>query len=393
MGPKQAPVLLCDSVLRGQVEGLRELNVSLYKYRGNQYQRGLSKEKIFISCVALFSSPIMDYNALVAEIKKKQFRPIYFLMGEEPFFIDQLSKLIEEQALQEEEKSFNQSVLYGSDVNTSQVISEAKRYPMMAERVVVMVKEAQHLRDLDKLESYLENPQPSTVLVFAYKHKKLDKRKKISKLIAKDHVLFESKRIYDNQVPSWVERMLKGQGFEATPKAVQMIAESLGTDIGRIYSEISKLALIVPKGQLIDEDVVETNIGISKDFNNFELCNAVNRKDFNKAIRIQKYFASNPKDNPLVVTTGILYRNFRILMLMAQAKKNGVAENLWAKEAGVSPWQAKDYLPALNFFDIRRIARIMSYLREMDLKSKGVNNQATSDGDLLKETLFKIFYQ
>lgn len=354
---------------------------------------GVQGKRYVLSCVALFSSPVMDYNTLLADIKKKQFRPIYFLMGEEPFFIDQLTKLIEETAMPEEERSFNQSVLYGSDVNTTQIISEAKRYPMMAERVVIIVKEAQHLRDLDKLESYAENPQNSTVLVFAYKHKKLDKRKKIAKILAKDHVLFESKRIYDNQVPAWVERLLKAKGYSASPKALQMIAESLGTDIGRIYSEIGKLALIVPKGETIDEHMVETNIGISKDFNNFELCNAINRRDFKKAIRIQKYFAANPKDNPLVVTTGILYRNFRILMLMAQAKKSGSPENMLAKEAGVSPWQAKDYLPALNFFDVGRIARIMSYLREMDLKSKGVNNQGTNDGDLLKETLFKIFYQ
>ena len=335
----------------------------------------------------------MDYNALLTELKNKQFRPIYFLMGEEAFFVDQLTKLIEESALTEEEKSFNQSVLYGSDVNTSQVVSEAKRYPMMAERVVIIVKEAQHIRDLDKLESYAENPQLSTVLVFAYKHKKLDKRKKIAKILAKNHVLFESKRVYDNQVPGWVERLLKLKGYTASPKAIQMMAESLGTDIGRINSEIEKLSLIVPQGQSIDEEVIETNIGISKDFNNFELCNAINRRDFTKAIRIQKYFSSNPKDNPLVVTTGILYRNFRILMLLAQAKKGGISENALAKEAGISPWQAKDYFPALNFFDVRRIARIMSYLREMDLKSKGVNNQGTSDGDLLKETLFKIFYQ
>lgn len=335
----------------------------------------------------------MDYNALLGEIQKKHFRPIYFLMGEEAFFIDQLSKLIEETALDEAERSFNQTVLYGSDVNTQQVVSEAKRYPMMAERVVIIVKEAQHLRDLDKLEAYAENPQPSTVLVFAYKHKKLDKRKKISKLLAKHHVLFESKRIYDNQVPAWIERMLKQQGYQANAKAVQMIAESLGTDMGRIHSELSKLSLIVPKGDIIDEQIIEANIGISKDFNNFELCNAINRRDFAKAIRIQKYFAANPKDNPLVVTSGILYRNFRILMLMAQAKANRVPENALAKEAGVSPWQAKDYLPALAHFDVRRIARIMAYLRETDMRSKGVNNAGTSDADLLKELLFKIFYQ
>jgi DNA polymerase-3 subunit delta len=348
------------------------------------------KDKFYLAGLFLGG---MDYNSIVAEIKLKQFRPVYFLMGEEAFFIDQLSKMIEESVMPEEERSFNQTVLYGSDVTTSQVVSEAKRYPMMAERVLILVKEAQHLRDLDKLETYLAKPLLSTVLVFAYKHKKLDKRKKIAKILAKDFVLFESKKIYDNQVPAWIERFLKAQDHSASPKALRMIAESLGTDMGRIHSEISKLALIVPKGEIIDESIVETNIGISKDFNNFELCNAINHRDFAKAIRIQNYFSSNPKDHPIVLTTGILYRNFRILMLMAQAKAAGVAESLLAKEGGVSPWQAKDYLAGLRFFDVRKIARIMAYLRELDMKSKGVNNSRASDGDLLKELLFKIFYQ
>ncbi len=335
----------------------------------------------------------MDYQALVSEIRKKQFRPIYFLMGEEPFFIDKLVEQIEENALDEAERSFNQSVLYGADTNISEIISEAKRYPMMADRVVVIVKEAQQLRKLDDLEAYAENPQNSTVLVFAYKHKKLDKRKKVAKLLAQKHVLFESKRVYDNQVPGYVEKLIQGAGYQASPKAVRMIAESLGTDIGRIDSEINKLKLIVPSGGQIDENIVETNIGISKDYNNFELCAAINGKNFAKAMRIQQYFAANPKDNPLVLTMGILYRNFRILMIMSQLNSQGAAADQLAKQAGVSPWQAKEYLPALSHYNVRRIARIIGYLRETDLKSKGVNNSSTSDAELLKELLFKIFYQ
>ena len=335
----------------------------------------------------------MEYNALVSEIRKKQFRPIYFLMGEEPFFIDKLVELIEETALSEEEKSFNQSVLYGADTNMNDIVSEAKRYPMMAERVVVIVKEAQQIRNLDALEAYAENPQMSTVLVLAYKHKKLDKRKKVAKVLAKKHVLFESKRVYDNQVPSYVEKLLQSAGFSANPKAVRMIAESLGTDIGRIDSEINKLKLIVPQGASIDENVVEANIGISKDYNNFELCAAINSQDFPKALRIQQYFEANPKDNPLVLTMGILYRNFRILMIMSQLKSQGSAPDQMAKAAGIGPWQAKEYLAALSHYNVRKIARIIGYLRETDLKSKGVNNSSASDGELLKELLFKIFYQ
>ena len=335
----------------------------------------------------------MEYNTLVSEIRKKQFRPIYFLMGEEPFFVDKLVDLIEREALTEDEKSFNQSVLYGSDTNISDIISEAKRYPMMAERVVIIVKEAQQLRNLDALEAYAENPQPTTVLVFAYKHKKLDKRKKVAKVLAQKHVLFESKRVYDNQVPSYVEKLVQGAGFNANQRAIRMIAESLGTDIGRIDSEINKLKLIVPQGGMIDENVVEANIGISKDYNNFELCSAINNKDFQKALRIQHYFEANPKDHPLVLTMGILYRNFRILMIMAQAKAQGSTPDQLAKSAGISPWQAKEYVPALSHYNVRKIARIIGYLRETDLKSKGVHNSTASDGDLLKELLFKIFYQ
>lgn len=335
----------------------------------------------------------MDYSALVSEIRKKQFRPIYFLMGEEPFFIDKIVAEIEQHALSEEERSFNQSILYGADTNIGEIIGEAKRFPMMSERVVVIVKEAQQLRNLDALEAYAEQAQPSTVLVFAYKGKKLDKRKKVTKVLAQKHVLFESKRVYDNQVPTYVEKMLRAAGFQAQPKAIRMIAESLGTDIGRIDSEINKLKLIVPAGGTVDEDTVETNIGISKDFNNFELCAAVNNKDFAKAIRIQNYFTANPKDNPLVLTMGILYRNFRILMIMSQLQSQGIGPNDLAKQAGVSPWQAKEYLPALKQYNVRKIARIIGYLRETDLKSKGVNNSSASDGDLLKELLFKIFYQ
>lgn len=335
----------------------------------------------------------MDYSALVAEIRKKQFRPIYFLMGEEPFFIDKIVEEIEHNALPEAERSFNQSVLYGADTNILEIIGEAKRFPMMSERVVVIIKEAQQLRNLDALEAYAENPQPSTVLVFAYKGKKLDKRKKVAKILTQKHVLFESKRVYDNQVPSYVEKMLRSAGFESSPKAIRMIAESLGTDIGRIDSEINKLKLIVPEGGRVDENTVEANIGISKDFNNFELCAAINTNNFSKAIRIQQYFQANPKDNPLVLTMGILYRNFRILMIMSQAKSQGLGPDQMAKQAGVGPWQAKEYLAALSHFNVRKIARIIGYLREADLKSKGVNNTSASDGELLKELLFKIFYQ
>ncbi len=332
----------------------------------------------------------MDYSSLIKEIRQKNFRPIYFLSGEEPFFIDKIVSLIEHSALEEAERSFNQVILYGGETSIDVVVGEAKRYPMMAERVVIIVKEAQHLKQLEKLEAYAQSPQLSTVLVFAYKYKKADKRKKIFSTLAKKHVLFESKRVYDNKVPEWIELMLKEQGLTANPKAVQMLAESLGTDLGRIDSEVTKLSMIVKKGEELSPELVEENVGISKDFNNFELCNALNRNDFAKALRIQQYFQSNPKDNPLVLSISLLYRNFRILMILAQIK--GASEGEMMKQAGVNMYALNEYLAGLKFYDVRKIARIMAYLRETDMKSKGVNNASASDSELLKELLFKIVY-
>jgi DNA polymerase-3 subunit delta len=341
--------------------------------------------------VLLQASIYMDYSTLINEIRNKEFRPIYFLTGEEPFFIDKIVSLIEHSALEESERSFNQVILYGSDTSMDAVIGEAKRYPMMAERVVVIVKEAQHLNKLEQLEAYAQNPQNSTVLVFAYKYKKADKRKKVFLVLAKKHVLFESKKVYDNKVPEWIELMLKERHLKASSKAIQMLAESLGTDLGRIDSEVDKLSMIAKKGEEISPELVEENVGISKDFNNFELCNALNRNDFNKALRVQQYFQSNPKDNPLVLTIGLLYRNFRILMILAQIK--GASQGEMMKQAGVNMYALREYEAALKYFDVRKIARIMAYLRETDMKSKGVNNASASDSELLKELLFKIVYQ
>jgi len=332
----------------------------------------------------------MDYTSLINEIRQKDFRPIYFLTGDEPFFIDKIVSLIEHTALDEAERSFNQVILYGSDTSIDVVIGEAKRYPMMAERVVIIVKEAQHLKQLEQLEAYAQNPQVSTVLVFAYKYKKADKRKKVFSILAKKHVLFESKKVYENKVPEWIEMMLREQGLKASPKAVQMLAESLGTDLGRIDSEVTKLSMIAKKGEELSPELVEENVGISKDFNNFELCNALNRNDFGKALRIQQYFQSNPKDNPLVLTISLLYRNFRILMILAQIK--GASQGEMMKQAGVNMYALNEYLAGLKYYDVRKIARIMAYLRETDMKSKGVNNASTSDSELLKELLFKIVY-
>ncbi|MCB0475938.1 MAG: DNA polymerase III subunit delta, partial [Flavobacteriaceae bacterium] len=239
-------------------------------------------------------------NQIVSDIKKGILKPIYFLMGEEPYYIDKIAEYIEDNLLTEEEKGFNQVVLYGRDVTVEDVISNAKRFPMMAERQVVIVKEAQELsRTIENLTAYAENPQPSTVLVFCYKYKTLDKRKKLYKLIEKNGLLFESKKLYENQVGDWIRRVLAGKDYQIEPKAVLMLVEFLGTDLSKISNELNKLMLVLPKGTAIAPGDIEENIGISKDFNNFELRKAVGERQFVKANQIINYFAQNPKSNPL----------------------------------------------------------------------------------------------
>ena len=333
----------------------------------------------------------MTYHDIIKEIKGGTFRPIYFLMGDETYFIDNITSLIEKTALPEDQQSFNQTVLYGNDTDMQTIMGEAKRYPMMADRVVIIVKEAQHLsRTIDKLEAYVQNPQPSTVLVFAYKYKTLDKRKKLYKLISNGNVLLESKRLYDNQIPDWIAQHLNQKGYKASMKACVLLAESLGTDLSRIDNELKKLELVVPKGGTIDEVAVEENIGISKDYNNFELIKALGEKNFTKAMTIQRHFASNPKDNPLVVTISLLFGFFVKLMLVHQAKDKspkGLASLL-----KVNPFFVKDYQAGALNYNLKKLSRIISYLRECDKRSKGVGNATTHDGELLRELIFKIIY-
>lgn len=333
----------------------------------------------------------MDFQQLESEIKKGNFKPIYFLDGEEAYFIDALTNLLESKVLEEEQKSFNQTILYGKETDLDQVVSEAKRFPMMADRVLVIVKEAQHLKNWEKLEAYAENPQPSTVLVFAHKYKKADKRKKVFKTISNRHVLFTSKPLYDNQIPAWINKSLQVRGYRASPKAVQLLAESLGADLGRISSELTKLEIIVPKGQEITDVVVEQNIGISKDYNNFELQNAIGSRNFAKALEIQKYFAADPKDNPLVLTLSILFKFFSQIMLIHAAKARTDTEV--ARVIRVNPFFAKDYLSASKNYSIKHCARCIEHMRECDMKSKGVGNTSTPESELLKELLIKIFYR
>jgi len=326
---------------------------------------------------------------IVNAIKKGQISPIYFLYGEEAYFIDKISDFIGAKVLTEEEKGFNQMVLYGKDVSIDDIVGNAKRYPMMAERQVVIVKEAQHLsRTIEDLCAYAENPQQTTVLVICYKYKKLDKRKKLHKIIKKNGVIFESKKLYENQVSDWLRKHLLGNGYTISHKASLLLIEYLGTDLGKISKELEKLKLVLPKETEINPQHIEEHIGISKDYNNFELKRAIGDRDIVKATKIINYFAQNPKDNPFILTITLLHSFFTQLLqyhgLSDHSPKN-VASTL-----RINPYFVKEIQTAARNYPMKKVSAIISSLREMDLKGKGVGASPMKEADLLKELLYKI---
>jgi len=331
-----------------------------------------------------------EIRTIVSDIKKGNIKPIYFLMGDEPYYIDKISDYIEQTVLDEAEKGFNQQIMYGRDATIEDIISVAKRYPMMAERQVLIVKEAQDLsRNIEKLITYAQNPQPTTVLVINYKYKKLDKRKKLHKAIAKTGLIYESKKLYENQVSDWIRRVLSGKKYQIEPKAAQMLVEFLGTDLSKISNELDKLMLILPQETIINDKHIEENIGISKDFNNFELQKAIGAKNISKANRIINYFAENPKNNPTVMTVSLLNSFFTKLLLFHGLKDK--SKSSVSKSLGVNFYFIDDYFLAARNYPLRKVAQIITLLRDADLKSKGVGANQTQ-GDILKEFLFKILH-
>jgi len=327
---------------------------------------------------------------IVNDIKSGNLKPIYFLTGEEPYYIDRLSDYIEQNVLSEEEKSFNQTVFYGRDVTMEDIVSSAKRYPMMAERQVIIVKEAQDLaKTIDQLENYADNPMPTTVLVFCYKYKTLDKRKKVTKLLAKNGLVFESKKLYDNQMGDWIKRVLAPKNYTIEPKASAMLVEFLGTDLNKINNELQKLQIILPKGSTITPKHIEDNIGFSKDFNVFELRKAIGERNQLKAYQIANYFADNPKDNPMVVTTSLVF-SFFVQLLQYHGLKDKNPKNV-ATVLKVNPFFLKDYDLALKNYPMRKVSAIVGALRDIDMKSKGVGANALPNADLMKEMLVKVF--
>ncbi|MFD2245017.1 DNA polymerase III subunit delta [Pontibacter ruber] len=335
-------------------------------------------------------------EGILEQLKKRQFAPVYFLQGEEPYYIDLIADYIEANALQEHEKGFNQVVIYGKDVDVATVLLQAKRFPMMSERQVVIVKEAQSIQDLEReesvkqLEAYLQNPLPSTILVFCHKHKSLDGRKALGKAVAKHAVLLTTKKLYDNQVPAWVNQYLKTKGVQASPQAVVMLSEFIGADLSRLSNEIDKLLINLKPGQAIDERVVQENVGISKEYNIFELQSALIAQDPLKANRIIHYFEANPKNNPLIPNLYLLFSFFtKLLCLHQQADKS---EAGLRKSLGAQAWKVKDYMHALRAYPLHRVVDIIHYIRVADLQVKGITGGDMSEAEILRELVFKILH-
>jgi DNA polymerase-3 subunit delta len=340
----------------------------------------------------------MTAPEILKDLKNRKYKPLYLLHGEEPYFIDMLGNFVEHSLLSDAEKGFNQTVLYGKDTDMMTVLNAAKRYPMMADYQVVLVKEAQDMKwgkddgdgkTIDPLLSYLERPLPSTILVFCYKYGKFDKRKKTYKAIDKNGVVFESATLYDNKVPGWIEDFVKEKGYRINAQAAALLGEYLGNDLSKVANELEKLMLNVSSGQEITSKEIQGNIGISKEYNVFELQTALARKDAVKVNRIINYFEANPKSNPMVVVLGTLNNYFSKVLKYHYATDK--SPNAVARDLGVSPFFVKDYETAARSFNYGKTMQVISLLREYDLKSKGVDSNA-ENGELMKELMFKILH-
>lgn len=333
------------------------------------------------------------YEDIIKDIKAKEYKPIYYLMGEEPYYIDLISDYITQNILTEIEKEFNLTVVYGADVDVATIINAAKRYPMMSEYQVVIVKEAQNIKNLDELSFYLQKPLNSTILVICHKHGVLDRRKKLAAEIEKKGgVLFESKKLKDTMLPGFITSYLKRKGLDIEQKSSAMIADFVGADLSRLTGELEKLAITLPPGQTrVTPEQIEKNIGISKDYNNFELRNALIVKDVFKANQIIKYFAENPKTNPIQVTVSLLFSFFSNLMLAYYApekSEQGIAQQLGLK----TTWQSKDYLTAMRKYSGVKVMQIIGEIRNCDAKSKGVGNSTSDNEELLRELVYNILH-
>lgn len=333
----------------------------------------------------------LTYEEIISDLRKRIFKPVYFLAGDEPYYIDLITDYIEEKVLSESEKAFNQLIIYGEDTTVGAIIETARRFPMMASHQVIIIKEAQSLKKIEDLIYYLEKPLSSTILVLNYKYKTIDKRTKLHKALETHGIYFESVRLRDYQVPAWIERHLMTKGIKIEPAAAAMLTEFLGNDLHKIVNELDKLLVTVHNGkQVITSTLIEKNIGISKDYNNFELQKAVGEKNILKANMIVQYFANNPKDNPLTLTIASLFSLFtRVLTYhyTTDKSKNNIAAVL-----KVNPFFVKDYELYASKYNVARTMAVINLLRTYDMKSKGYGDISTDQGDLLKELVYRILH-
>lgn len=333
----------------------------------------------------------MTFAALLKDIEAGKFKPVYLLHGPESFFIDRLAAAIEANALTESEKAFNETILYGKDLDHQAVIDAARRYPMMAVRQLVVIREAQEMRSLKQLAPYVEKPSETTVLVICHKHKRFSLSTKLGKAASANGIVFESKSLYDNKVPGWIQNYLSDQGYRVAPDASALLAEYLGSDLSKIANELDKLMLNLPKGSTVDTAAVEEHVGISKDYNVFELQKALGLRDQAKVFRIVNYFTANPKKNPFPVVLGSLYGYFAKLYQYSEVARQSEPEIL--KALGLrSGYFLKEYRAAARNYNRRRSERVIGILRDYDLKFKGVdfNSSSTGEGELLKEMAWRI---
>ena len=333
----------------------------------------------------------MDSNQILADLKDRKFAPVYFLEGEEPYFIDEISDYILENTLTAEEKDFNQTLLYGKDLTIDTILTSAKRFPMMAERQVVVIREAQNVKNIEDLAPYVEKPLLSTILVISYKYKAIDKRKKLYKAVQKNGIYFESKPIYDNQIPGWITKYMKLKNYGIDPRAAQLIADYVGSDLQRIVNDLEKVTISAVPGTTIMPQDVEKNIGISKEYNSFELQNALGKKDILKSNQIINYFIANEKAHPLPAIMGALLTFFRKLLLY-HSIENKSNTNEIARVLGVNPYFVGDYTTAGRNYSLDKVVFIISLMRECDLRSKGARGGSTENGELLRELIYKILH-
>lgn len=330
-------------------------------------------------------------QSILSEVKAGNLKPVYFLMGEESYYIDSITESLLEQLMTETEKEFDLAVVYGKDTDMRQVISLARQYPMMAKHRVVLVKEAQDIKDMDTLSIYLEKPMQSTILIVNYKNGSLDKRKKLASELEKTAVLFESKKLYDNELPGWIANFAKSKGLGVDDRTAELLAEYLGSDLGRIVGEIEKLSITMPKGETrITPALVERNIGISKEYNDFELQSAIVNKNVLKANKIALYYSRNPKGNPLVKSIALLSSFFSNLMLYHYLVDK--SQGSVASELGIAPFRTREFAEAAKNYNALKTMNIISLFREYDAKSKGFESKSIPDAELLKELLYKIMH-